>query len=228
MNYLLAYICVLVGVILLLPYRYTRVQEDFTQGRRGNNQTKTCVLLGDSILKNNAYVSAEKSVEYIVAERIPNTHCFAEDHSTIADTFGQLDRVSSAMDTANTWLFLSAGGNDILSHFVEQNQDIANTRVLSPMFASYKNLVKSIRIRAPNAHLVLLDIYYPDNMKYQAFHPILRQWNDLIYSFAQTQSLSVIRISQRLTHPEDFSFGIEPSNVGGEKIADLICGELVT
>ena len=225
MKYLLAYVYVLVCVILWLPYRYTRVQETFTQQeRRGTD--KTCVLLGDSILKNNAYVSADKSVEYIVAERIPNIHCFAEDHSTIADTFGQLDHISPAVDTANAWIFLSAGGNDILSHFVEQNQDIANTRVLSPMFASYKNLVKSIRIRAPNAQLVLLDIYYPDNMKYRVFHSILRQWNELLYSFAQTQSLSVIRISQHLTHPEDFSFGIEPSNVGGEKIADLICKEM--
>jgi hypothetical protein len=47
----------------------------------------------------------------------------------------------------------------------------------------------------------------------------------MIYKFADNPKNNisgVIRISSSLTKSEDFSFGIEPSTNGGEKIADLI------
>lgn len=191
----------------------------------GFQTAKTYILLGDSIFKNDAYVSDGKSVENLVAERNKNIHCFAEDHSKIVDIYSQIDSIPQEFDSPNTFIFLSAGGNDILSHYVDQNQDITNTAVLRPMFASYKNLVKSIQTRLPKAKLILVDIYYPDNLKYKQFHSIIQEWNNMIYDFAENPKnniYSVIRISQHLTKSEDFSFGIEPSSVGGKKIADLI------
>lgn len=191
----------------------------------GFQTSKTYVLLGDSIFKNDVYVSDGKSVENLVAERNKNIHCFAEDHSKIVDIYSQIDSIPQELDTSNTFVFLSAGGNDILSHYVDQNQDITNTSILRPMFASYKNLVKSIQTRLPKAKLILVDIYYPDNLKYKQFHSIIQEWNNMIYGFAENPKnniYSVIRISQHLTKSEDFSFGIEPSSVGGKKIADLI------
>lgn len=191
----------------------------------GFQTSKTYVLLGDSIFKNDVYVSDGKSVENLVAERNKNIHCFAEDHSKIVDIYSQIDSIPQELDTSNTFVFLSAGGNDILSHYVDQNQDITNTSILRPMLASYKNLVKSIQTRLPKAKLILVDIYYPDNLKYKQFHSIIQEWNNMIYGFAENPKnniYSVIRISQHLTKSEDFSFGIEPSSVGGKKIADLI------
>lgn len=191
----------------------------------GFQTAKTYILLGDSIFKNDAYVSDGKSVENLVAERNKNMHCFAEDHSKIVDIYSQIDSIPQELDTSNTFVFLSAGGNDILSHYVDQNQDITNTSILRPMFASYKNLVKSIQTRLPKAKLILVDIYYPDNLKYKQFHSIIQEWNNMIYGFAENPKnniYGVIRISQHLTKSEDFSFGIEPSSVGGKKIANLI------
>ena len=49
----------------------------------------------------------------------------------------------------------------------------------------------------------------------------------MIYDFAENPKnkiYGVIRISSHLTQNEDFSFGIEPSSSGGQKIADLILG----
>ena len=95
------------------------------------------------------------------------------------------------------------------------------------MFSSYKNIIKTIQTRLPNAKIFLLDIYYPDNLQYKQFHSIIKEWNSMIYDFAKNPKNKiddVIHISSSLTQNEDFSFGIEPSSSGGNKIADLILG----
>ena len=222
MKYFYLYIFFLCCFIVLMSYynTYNNV-EGFT------NTAKTYILLGDSILRNDAYVSDGKSVENLIIERNKNTHCFAEDHSKIVDIYSQIDKIPIELDSPNTLIFLSAGGNDILSHYVDQNQDITDTSVLKPMFSSYKNIVKTIQTRLPNSKLFLLDIYYPDNLQYKRFHSIIKEWNSMIYDFAQDPKnniYGVIRISSSLTQNKDFSFGIEPSSSGGNKIADLILG----
>jgi len=220
MKYFYLYIFFLCCFIVLMSYYNTyNSVEGFT------NNAKTYILLGDSILRNDAYVSDGKSVENLLVERNKNTHCFAEDHSKIVDIYSQIDKIPIELDSPNTLIFLSAGGNDILSHYVDQNQDITDTSVLKPMFSSYKNIVKTIQTRLPNSKLFLLDIYYPDNLQYKRFHSIIKEWNSMIYDFAQNSKnniYGVIRISSSLTQNEDFSFGIEPSSSGGNKIASLI------
>ena len=200
---------------------YYNTKEGFT------SNTKSFILLGDSILKNDAYVSNGKSVANLVAERNQNIYCFAEDDSRIVDVYSQIDKIPHEFDSPNTLIFLSAGGNDILSHYVDQNQDIKNTSVLNPMFSAYKNLIKSIQKRMPQSKIILFDIYYPDNLTYKQYHFIIKEWNNMIYDFAENPKnkiYGVIRISSYLTQNEDFSFGIEPSSSGGQKIADLILG----
>jgi hypothetical protein len=190
-----------------------------------NKSEKTYILIGDSILKNDAYVSNGKSIENLISERNKNIHCFAQDHSRIVDIYSQIDNIPIGLDSPNTLLFLSAGGNDILTHYVDQNQDITDTGILKPLFSSYKNMIKSIQTRLPESKIFLLDIYYPDNLQYKQYHSIIKEWNSMIYKFADNPKNNisgVIRISSSLTKSEDFSFGIEPSTNGGEKIADLI------
>ena len=87
------------------------------------------------------------------------------------------------------------------------------------------NIVKRIQSRLPKAKILLLDIYYPNSLKYKQFHSIIREWNKIIYNFANNPKnniYGVIKISAVLTQNEDFSFEIEPSSIGGKKIVDLI------
>ena len=219
MKYFYLYIFLLFCFIIFMGYYNTK--EGFTNTRR----EKTYILLCDSILKNDAYVSDGKSVENLIAERNKNIYCFAEDHSQIVDVYSQIDKIPVEFNSSNTLIFLSAGGNDILTHYVDQNEDITNTSVLKPMFSSYKNIIKTIQTKLPNAKVFLLDIYYPDNLQYKRFHSIIKEWNSMIYDFAENPKnkiYGVIRISSSLTQNEDFSFGIEPSSSGGNKIANLI------
>ena len=113
----------------------------------------------------------------------------------------------------------------IFRFYVDNNEDATNTSILKPMFGAYKNLIKSIQARLPEAKIILLDIYYPNNLQYKQFHSIIKEWNSMIYDFAENPKnniYSVIKISSYLTQNDDFSFGIEPSSSGGKKIADLI------
>jgi len=220
MKFFYLYIFILLCFIFFVSYLNTYYAKE---GFNTNNQT--IILLGDSILKNDAYVTNGKSVENLIIERNKNIKCLAEDHSKIVDIYSQIDKIPLDLNTPDTYIFLSAGGNDILSHYVDQNQDITNTSSLRPMFAAYKNLVKSIQTRLPKAKIIILDIYYPDNLKYNQFHFIIKEWNEMIYEFAinkKNNIYSVIKISNVLTKNEDFTFGIEPSSTGGQKIADLI------
>lgn len=184
--------------------------------------------MGDSILKNNAYVSHNNSVENLVLQKNKNTYCYAEDHATISDIFSQIDNLSIEYNNPNTYIFLSAGGNNILSHYVDQNNDPSNTSKIDSIFELYKNLVKSIQTRLPLANLVLLDIYYP-TMQYTKYHPVIKEWNRKIHEYytdTNNKIYNVLQISKHLTQQNDFSFGIEPSNDGGKKIAELIANNL--
>jgi hypothetical protein len=180
------------------------------------------VLLGDSILDNQLYVSSEKSVVKLIEERNSGeTYCYARDGAKIANVFKQIDFIPRGL---NASIFLSVGGNDILSHFDQCEECFNNKNVddfLDSTFTLYKDLVKSIGVRFSNNKIYLLDIYYPDSEQYRRYYPIVTKWNEMLYAFAATEKnvANVIRISDLLTRDDDFSSDIEPSSKGGYKIA---------
>jgi len=223
MKYFNLYIFFLSILIILMSIWNTLTPKNSKEGFN-NADNRYIILMGDSILKNNAYVKDGISIESLI-ERNNKQICLAEDNATISDIFTQVNKLPIELNSTNSFIFLSAGGNNILSHYVEQNQDITDASILRPMFGSYKNLIKSIQTRLPQAKIIILDIYYPDNLAYKQFHSIIKEWNHMIYDFAdepKNKIYGVIRISNHLTQNDDFSFGIEPSSSGGKKIAELI------
>ena len=220
MEYFYLYIFILFCFIVAVSYWNTNMNsyiESF------NSDKQSFVLLGDSILKNDAYVSDGKSVENLLVERTNGkTTCLAVDHSKIVDIYSQVDKIPDNLNSNLTTVFLSAGGNDILTHYVDQGNDSTDTSILGTMFAAYKKLIKSIQKKLPNANIVLLDIYYPENMTYKQYHSIINDWNKMVYEYAAKNGLSVLKVSGVLTKPDDFSFGIEPSATGGRKLVDAI------
>jgi hypothetical protein len=217
------YIFILLCFIVAVSYWTTYASSNYALVESFNSDKQSFVLLGDSILKNDAYVSDGKSVEELLLERTNGkTTCLAIDHSKIVDIYSQVDKIPKELNTSQTTVFLSAGGNDILTHYVDQGNDSTDTSILGTMFAAYKKLLKSIQKKLPNANIVLLDIYYPDNMTYKQYHSIINDWNKMVYEYAAKNGLSVLKISSVLTKPDDFSFGIEPSATGGRKLVDAI------
>jgi len=217
------YIFILLCFIVAVSYWTTYASSNYALVESFNSDKQSFVLLGDSILKNDAYVSDGKSVEELLLERTNGkTTCLAIDHSKIVDIYSQVDKIPKELNTSQTTVFLSAGGNDILTHYVDQGNDSTDTSILGTMFAAYKKLIKSIQKKLPNANIVLLDIYYPENMTYKQYHSIINDWNKMVYEYAAKNGLSVLKVSGVLTKPDDFSFGIEPSATGSRKLVDAI------
>lgn len=211
------YIFILLCFIVAVSYWNTYVTEGFT------SQEKHFVLLGDSILKNDAYVPYGKSVHQLLVERTNGrTTCVALDNSKIDDVYSQIDKIPEDLNTMYTTIFLSAGGNDILSYYVDQSNEPSETTFLGTMFQEYKKLIQSIQSKFPKTNIVLLDIYYPNNITYKKYHSIINEWNKMVYNYASKNNLSVLKISGLLTQPDDFSFGFEPSAIGSAKLVDTI------
>jgi|LakMenE18May11ns_1017448.scaffolds.fasta_scaffold9679545_2 hypothetical protein len=193
-----------------------------------NSSSKSIVLLGDSILKNNSYVPNGKAVDNILQERsLKNDknielYSLAVNNSKIVDVYSQINKMPLDINIKSTTIFLSSGGNDILSFYVDQQGDTSDTGFLNTMLADYKKLIKSIQTRMDLCQIVLLDIYYPTSKQFAQYKPILEKWNSLIADYARENSFGLLQISQVVTSDDDFTLGIEPSEKGGEKIAQSI------
>ena len=200
----------------------------FIESFSSNSSNQSIVLLGDSILKNNSYVSNGKAVDNILQERnLKNDknielYSLAENNSKIVDVYSQINKIPLSINNKSTTIFLSSGGNDTLSFYVDQNGDTSDTGFLNTMLAAYKKLVKAIQTRVDLCQIVLLDVYYPTSNQFAQYKPILEKWNGLIADYARENSLGLLQISQIVTSNDDFTLGIEPSEKGGEKIAQSI------
>jgi hypothetical protein len=165
------------------------------------------ILLGDSILQNQSYVSRGNSVYELIKRNIPNTLCYASDGSLIIDVYRQLDKIGK---TQKGIFILSIGGNDLLYR----------PTCIEEITIKYKELIEWIEEQFPNGKLYLLDIYFPQRIKEN--HDKIMQWNQFIYSLAREKELNVIKISRYLNESEDFTKCIEPSDNGSKKIARII------
>ena len=222
MDYFYLKIILLLCFIFAISYFNTymsSIKESFSS----NNHS--IVLLGDSILKNNAYASDGKGIDDLLLERNERTYSYAVDNSNIVDVYSQINEIPIDLNNPSTTIYLSAGGNDILNHYQESGGDINDTNILSTIFAAYKKMIKAIRAKMNQSKIVLLDIYYPDNTKYTQYRPIIKEWNKLIYEYASDPLNSinnVLKVSGMLTQNDDFTLSIEPSSSGGSKIANSI------
>lgn len=217
--YIFALVCFIVGMSYLNSHGFSQFVEGF------NPNTQYFLLLGDSILNNSVYVANGKSVNQLLDQGTNNrTTCLAKDDVTITQVYDQINNISSILksNSNNTTIFLSVGGNDMLNQSTDKGDGSLDSKAINTIFSAYKPLIKSIQTIMPGSQLVLLDIYYPDNIKYKQLHNAIREWNDKLYNYAKENNVSVLRVSDILIQPEDFTLAIEPSAIGGKKLVDAI------
>lgn len=225
MKYFKLYIGLLSLFIIIMSgyntYMNTTVVEHF------NVNKKCIILLGDSILKNNSYVSKdESSVEELLSERTDKkTYCYAQDNATIQNIYSQLNKIPLELNTKDTIIYLSVGGNNIINTYVMTGIDVKDDTVLSDIFSEYVKLVKTIQKRMNVCDLAFIDIYYPTDNFYRTYYPVIDNWNNKLYDYANNPKnniVGVLKVSTVLTQTKDFTFSIEPSGLGGEKIVNTI------
>ena len=183
------------------------------EGLTNNNKV---ILMGDSVLNNSNYVSSGKSVEDMLKTKTSNILNVSKDGATINDLYSQLDKISIDSNSAETYVFISAGGNDILNK--------GSTAEITKLFDNYMEFLKAFRVKLGSTKLNIMNLYLPANPRYQSYKKQIDLWNELINKSSNGigEMYNVIDLNSVLKSPNDFVYDIEPSELGSEKIANLI------
>ncbi len=189
-------------------------------------------LLGDSILDNGAYVlEDELDVRGHLSKLVEDVTLCAIDGSTTANVFEQLKMIPNDI----THIVLSAGGNDALHSLFLLDEKVncvgdallQLADVIKEFEDQYRSLVAKILslkfLTKPK--LIICTIYntrYPDPVRQMILTTALRLFNDVIQATALEFGVPVIDLRRVCTADEDFFNPIEPSGIGGGKIANAI------
>lgn len=195
--------------------------------------SRQIVLLGDSILDNASYVPGGRpAVIDQVRSRLPQDSTatlLARDGSVIDDV---LRRQLPNLPADASHLVLSAGGNDVLEQIRILYEPVSTVgealRLLlgsrSQFGDNYRRLIEAIRERG--LPTVVCTIYNPcsdDDAFQRAAVAALCLYNDAIFDNARRARWPVIDLRAVCSEIVDYANEIEPSVVGGAKIADAIC-----
>ena len=204
---------IIISIIIIIGCAY------FKSLKEGLTNINNIVLIGDSILNNSNYVPSGKSVVDILKTKTQKVFNFAKDGATISDCYGQLDKISIELNKPETFVFISAGGNDILN----KRGQLTSAEVRK-IFNDYMDFIKALRVKLSNSKINILNLYMPSNPRYLSYKTSIDLWNQLLkeYSSKIGEMYNVINIDTLLTNPEDFVYDIEPSEIASQKIAEVI------
>jgi lysophospholipase L1-like esterase len=207
-------VSILVGVSIWSVYYEKTYIEAF------NQIPKNIVLVGDSMLENKIYVGKGNSVADVL-EKLNNQNniCnYAADGTTISGVYKQLKELPAELNSKNTYLFLSSGGNDIID---KAHKGTTNANIDS-IFSDYIKLIETIQTKMGEINIILLNLYFPTSQEYKSYYRMITEWNKKLETFAKEKGFRVLETSNLLTNPLDFVFQIEPSKIGGNKIGNAI------
>jgi hypothetical protein len=190
------------------------------------------VLIGDSILDNAAYTRGGPDVVSQVRGLLPpgwHATLLAVDGSTTDHVASQLTRVPEDA----THLVLSVGGNNALMHLgilespmssmaksIEALADIA-----SDFETRYRVAIAAcLSVGLPLAVCTVYNGCFEERSFQRVASTTLTVFNDAIIRVAIEHSLPVIDLRSVCVNAEDYANPIEPSSIGGAKIARVIVG----
>lgn len=206
-------IIILISILIIFSCAYFK---SLKEGLTNNNYV---ILMGDSVLNNANYVPSGKSVVDILKKKISNVLNVSKDGATISDLYGQLDKIPSKLNKAETYIFISAGGNDILN----KQSELSNADIIK-LFNRYMDFLKALRIKLGSTKINIMNLYLPANPRYQSYKASIDQWNKLLNENSTKigEIYNVVDLYSLLTTPKDFIYDIEPSESASEKLANLI------
>ncbi len=188
------------------------------------------VLLGDSIFDNGAYVGSGPDVIAQLRERLPKdarATLTAIDGSITDGVRLQLQLVPSDA----THLVVSAGGNDAL-HYATVMEEKARSvsdaldklaGVRERFQADYGAMLDAVAAHGlPAACCTIYDPRFPDKSKRRIASAGLTLFNECITREASARGIALIDLRLICSKSEDLANPIEPSVIGGAKIARAI------
>ncbi len=187
------------------------------------------VLLGDSIFDNRAYTRGDPDVVGHLRVMLPppwRATLLAIDGTTTEDVSRQLPHVTNDA----THVVLSLGGNDALMNGDLLEAPLHSSSEALLLFAdrldrfesAYRSVVDSLAALVRN--LTICTIYNGALPPSQArvARVALMAFNDVILRVAFEHYANVIDLRLICADPADYANPIEPSGIGGRKIAQAI------
>jgi len=188
------------------------------------------VLIGDSIFDNARYTEGRPDVIAQVRQLLPagwQASLLAVDGSMTDDVPAQVQRVPS--DASH--LVLSVGGNDAI-----MNSDILRTPAESTAHAlaafhdvsqkfekNYRRAVNACsQLRLPLTICTIYNGCFPDPEYQRLISTALMVFNDVILRVGIEFGLTIIDLRLVCSSAQDYANPIEPSSIGGAKIAKCI------
>lgn len=188
------------------------------------------VLLGDSVFDNAAYVAHGREVLHNLRERLQpgwNATLLARDGAVLSDVRHQVERVPPE----GTHLIVSAGGNDALGEVGVFGEPVATVGEALARLAGirtqfrqrYRDMLDAVLpLGLPTSICTIYDVRFPDPNLREIANTALALLNDEITREAARRNIPVIDPRVLLDQDSDFANAIEPSALGGEKIASVI------
>ena len=190
------------------------------------------ILLGDSIIDNGAYVlPAEPDVTKQLQALMPEHAVIkrALDGAVCADVLSS--QVSNLKSTDR--IILSAGGNDALQHIdlFEATTSTSAKDVLVRLAKTREEFRRNYaplldRLAIARAPVMVLTVYNPcfdghgmDVSYQQAAESAISMLNDVIQQEAHRRSFDLLELRTLFTDRADYANPIEPSAIGGAKLA---------
>jgi len=191
---------------------------------------KHILLLGDSIFDNAAYTEGGPAVIDQLGEALRpdwRVTLLAQDGATISDVAFQVSRIPSDVDA----LVVSMGGNDALAA-----ADLLYSRVSTvaeallalaePLDEFERDYIDTLMvIQEIDCPIALCTIYngnFQPGNEQTAVSTAVRLFNDVIVRIARVSGCNVIELRDVCADPIDYANPIEPSSIGGAKIATAL------
>ena len=207
------------------PVKSSKAKSDTTESMPGH-----VVLLGDSIFDNKSYVKPGPPVIDQLRKALPagwKATLLARDGSVAGQVYLQLERLPADA----THLIVSTGGNDAL-----QQQDILEKRVatvsdalaalstLREKFATtYARMLEALlAAKRPAMVCTIYDPNFKDLQQQRVCVSALTLYNDCIHRAAALRHFPLLDLRQIFRAPADYANPIEPSVIGGQKLATHI------
>ena len=191
-------------------------------------------LLGDSIIDNKVYVGeGELSVtEHLQHDSLFYFTLIAVDGDTTKDVLdNQLDYLKEPV----SHIVLSIGGNDLLQNLHLLQDETSGMKfalekcseLISEIQENYTKILE--HLSQFDAKVLLCTVYEGDLesdpllAEYdKAGQVMLKMHNDTVYHLASKFEVDVLELRNIFTNKEDYANPIEPSHIGGEKLAKAI------
>lgn len=189
------------------------------------------ILLGDSIFDNATYCAPGPAVITQVRAALPSWRATlaAVDGSVSAMIPAQIARLPADA----THLVLSVGGNDALGAAHLLNAPVATVADALNLLGSHVDGFRAhyaaaiAAATATGLPLLVCTVYngrFPDAALRKIAATALSLFNDVIQTTARRNGLDVLELREICDDDADFANPIEPSSVGGAKIAAAIGG----